>query len=122
MKIIDIFYKNKIKKGCMYAITCGKHMGNFILFLGNPPILENHTVIMLPDITFEKIPQKDIEDGIDKGILEFVTKLGKSVYEATLEQANLKMQKEKEKEIEASDEYFNRREQFTTQGVLDIPK
>jgi hypothetical protein len=123
-KYISKFFGNQriVKKRGMYAVTQGEYIGNFFVFIDDLPILGWYNTILLPDITEQQLSKKDVEDGIQKKILDLVDCLDKKTYNELIRQTSLKKQSilnQKEKEY---NEYYNRRQQFTTQSLLGESK
>lgn len=110
----------KIKKRTMYAITDGQYKGDFLVFTTNKPINQYYEMISLPELTTLSIPEDDIKKGIELKILDYVERLSRSVYNELEKQIKIKSQMMFEEQLRISDEYNNRRQQFATQGVLDI--
>ena len=115
-------FKRKLKKRDMYAVTAGKYLGDFIVFGDNKPINSMYSVVILPDLTSQRLDEKIVQEGFDKGILDFVKRLPSAVYAEIMKQIEHK-EKKTQKEIEnITHEFNNRREQPTTSSVLGEQK
>lgn len=115
--------KKKIKQRKLFAVSQGKFIGDFYIFTSNlPDEANNYNVVILPELTLKPIPKEYIDHGIKIGVLEFVERLDKSTYNTIMEEVE-KRQSESISEIkDKTSEYYHRREQFITSGVLDSEK
>ena len=109
----------RIKTRDMYAIVAGQYGGDFLVFTHDLPINGIYNTIVLPDFTTREIKAEDIESCITLKVLDKVERLKSSVFKDILAEVNYRKELEKKKEIEALNEYHDRREQFTSQDVLD---
>lgn len=112
----------KIHKRDMYAVVAGQYGGDFLVFTSDNPEGGSYKTIVLPDIIIRYIKEKDIKQGIKLGILDKVENIKRFVFRDLLEQVKIKEQKELEQRTEAINEYYDRRQQFTSQDILDSEK
>lgn len=112
----------KIHKRDMYAVVAGQYGGDFLVFTSDNPERGSYKTIVLPDIIIRYIKEKDIKQGIKLGILDKVENIKRFVFRDLLEQVKIKEQKELEQRTEAINEYHDRRQQFTSQDILDSEK
>jgi hypothetical protein len=117
MKLMKLF-KRKLKKRDMYAVTAGKYLGDFIVFEDNKSTKGTYPIIVLPDLVSQKLDEKIVQEGFDKGILDFVKRLPSAVYIEIIKQIDIKQKKTQKELKEATDEFDNRREQLVTSSVL----
>lgn len=103
----------------MYAIVAGQYGGDYIVFTHDKPLNGIYNTIVLPDFTDRQIKAEDVENGLKIGVLDKVERLKNGVFEAIIAENNYRKEIEKRKEIEALNEYSNRRQQFTSQDILD---
>ena len=102
----------------MYAITGGKHLGDFFVFTEDKPQRDTYKVIVLPHLEETVVPAKDVDEGLKLKILDYVDKLSKSVYNELAKQIEIKKQLMLDQQKKAVDEYNSRREQLTPPGIL----
>lgn len=104
----------------MYAVTDGEYKGDFLVFTSNKATNGMYAVMSLPDLREIFIPENEIRQGIEMGVLDYVEKLSRSVYNELENQIKIRETKMFEERTRLTNEYNNRRQQFTTPGVLDI--
>jgi hypothetical protein len=66
MNIFDKYKRN------VYAINNGNYVGNLFVCMGKDGDVYNF--LSFPNSKIEKVPEKDFEDGLKKGILTFIEK------------------------------------------------
>lgn len=109
----------RIKKRDMYAIVAGQYGGDYLVFTHTEPINGVFNTIVLPDFSDRQIKSEDVENGLKFKVLDKVERLKPAIYEAVILENKHRKEIEKKKEIEAINEYNDRREQFTSQDILD---
>ena len=111
-------FSRKLKKRDMYAVTAGKYLGLFLVFSDNKPTNNTYPLIVLPDLTSMRLDEKIVQEGFDKGVLDFVKRLPSAVYNEIIKQIEYKENKVQKELIEATNELNNRREQLAASSVL----
>ena len=109
----------RIKKRDMYAVVAGQYGGDFIVFTQDKPINGIYNTIVLPDFITRDIKVEDVENGIKIKVLDKVERLKTNVFDLILAETSHRKKLELEKQIRTLNEYNDRREQFTSQDVLD---
>jgi hypothetical protein len=93
----------------IYVVREGTFKGEWLVPVAFVP---NHTIFFsLPDKHIRTIPNTEVEEGVNKNILDLVEILPKRVYNTCLAEYKLKLKQE-------NDNALNRRQQHPTQGVL----
>lgn len=124
MILFDKLFKRKsVRKKALYAVTAGDYHGQFIVFESDVECDGVYNVIFLPDLERRSIQSKDIIDGLNNGILDFVKRLRSSVYHEIIKQTDYKeLSHDNETLGDAYNEYINRREQLVTPNILGKPE
>lgn len=78
--------KNRIKSGEIYACHHGQYAGQLFAFICRDKQEQTYNFLRMPDMITTKIPQKDFDDGLDKGIIKFVEKVPKYVNKVIMAQ------------------------------------
>ena len=112
----------KVRKRELFAITAGVYGGDFLVFTSDQPENGSYKTIVLPDIYVRYIKEDDVKLGLKMKILDKVEKIKKFAYNELLKQVKIKELKELNQQVEATNEYYNRREQFTTSDILGSQK
>ena len=82
---------NKLAKGNkyvrnMYAISQGSFRGEFFIYINHDD--KNYYFLSLPYNNVREVPVNDFNEGIKKGLVEFLEKIPKNVYEICVAQYN----------------------------------
>lgn len=76
MKLLNTI---KIKQGNIYACHHGQYAGQLFAFICRDKKEQTYNFLRMPDMITTKISQNDFDDGLEKGIIEFVEKVPKYV-------------------------------------------
>ena len=99
-----------IKKRDMYAVVAGQYGGDFIVFTQDKPVNGIYSTIVLPDFIVRDIKVEDVENGIKLKVLDKVERLKNCAFDLVIAEASHRKILESKKQIEAINEYHDRRE------------
>ena len=74
------------KDGAIYAITDGNYKGQFVVFVENKD--HNYGAIAFPEMELHIIPENDVKDGLQKGIIDYVEHLPDELYKLVCAEYN----------------------------------
>lgn len=88
-----MFFNKHPKKGCVYAITKGKFIGELFVYIEQKQT--DFMFLSLPTMAIRDVPQDKFDMGLKSKIIDIVEKLPKEVYTVCINQyrKNLTMNK-----------------------------
>jgi hypothetical protein len=82
--MINLFKKNKIKKGDVYAVQTGDYVGEMLIFIDDDE--EFYMFLSSPKMINREIPKDKFDFGKENEIIEYVETLPRNIFKVVEKQ------------------------------------
>ena len=79
-----LFLRKHPSKGCVYAVTAGKFLGELLVFVETKN--DNFKFLSLPTMSIRDVPKDKFDVGVKSKIIDFVERLPKDIFNTCVKQ------------------------------------